>query len=52
MILEFMSRLVLKHGNKEVLINGYIYLYIHWVLFLKTGTLKVNFAKALKIGHY
>ena len=50
MTLEFMSRLVLKHGNKEVLMNGYIYLYTHWVLLLRIGTPKLNFEEALRIG--
>ena len=50
--LEFILSLVLKHGSIVVLMNGYICLYTHWILVLETGTLKLNFSMALRIGPY
>ena len=45
--LEFILRLVLKHGITGMLMNESIYLYTLWRPSLRIGILKLNFAEAL-----
>lgn len=50
LILEFILRLVFKHGNTKVLMKGSIFLYILWIPPLGIGILRLNFTEALRLG--
>ena len=50
LILEFIWRLVFKHGSIEMLMNGSIHLYTLLILPLRIGIVKLNFAEALRLS--